>query len=67
MPGLGRDHDAGAAARDDIAELLEHHRCAIKIDLQDRGWRSLGRRHAGGMDKTSDLSQTGRCGDERFH
>lgn len=36
MPGLRRDNDTCATAGDDIAELLQHECCAIKIDFEDR-------------------------------
>ena len=36
VPGLGGDHDPGAAARDDVAELFEHQRGAVQIDRKDR-------------------------------
>jgi hypothetical protein len=36
VPELGRDDHAGAAARDDIAELLDNKRGSIKINLEDR-------------------------------
>ena len=50
MPGLRCDDDAGTAARDDIAELLEHQRGAIQIDREDRRRRGLRGGDAGGVD-----------------
>ena len=57
VPGLGRDHDASAAARDDIAKFFQHQRRSVEIDLEDRFRRRLGRGNAGGMDDTGDLAK----------
>ena len=36
MPRLRRDDDTGATAGDDVAELFQNERRAIKIDFEDR-------------------------------
>jgi hypothetical protein len=36
VPGLRRDHHAGATWGDDVAELLQHERRAVQVDLEDR-------------------------------
>ena len=41
VPGLRGDDDAGAAARDDVAELLEHQGGAVQVDGEDRLGRGL--------------------------
>ena len=64
MPGLRRDDDARAAARDDVAELFEHERGAIQIDLEDRRRRRLRGRDAGRMDEAGDVAERGGCLDE---
>ena len=43
VPGLRRDDHAGAAARDDVSELLEHERGAVQVDREDRRRRGLAR------------------------
>ena len=48
VAGLRRDHDAGTAARDDVAELLQHERGAVQIDLRivaGDAWLGETRRH----------------------
>ena len=67
MPGLRRDHDARAAAGDDVAELLQHERRAVQIDLEDRRRRRLRRGDAGRMDQPGDLAQPRGRLDERMH
>ena len=67
MPGLRRDHDARAAAGDDVAELFQHERRAVQIDLEDRRRRRLRRRDAGGMDQPGDLAQARGRLDQRMH
>jgi hypothetical protein len=41
VPGLGGDDDPGAAAGDDVAELLQQHGGAVQVHGQDRRWRRL--------------------------
>ena len=65
VPRLRGDDDARSAARDDVAELLEHERGAIQIDLQDGGRRCLGGGDAGGMDDAGDVAERRGCLDER--
>jgi hypothetical protein len=52
-----RDDEAGAALGDDLAELLEHHRRAIEVDLE----HLLQRRHVGrkacGVDHLHDRAE----------
>jgi hypothetical protein len=51
VPRLRRDHDARPGRCDDVAEFLEHQRCAVQVDLQDRRRRRLRRRDAGRVDQ----------------
>jgi hypothetical protein len=41
VPGLRGDDDPGAAAGDDVAELLEQHGGAVQVHGQDRRRRRL--------------------------
>ena len=59
VPGLGGDDDAGAAGGDDVAELLEDHRGAVQVDVEDRRRRRLARRDAGGVDEAGDVAEGG--------
>ena len=59
VSGLRRDDDAGAAARDDIAELLEHERGAIQIDGEDRCRRGLRRRNTRSVDHAGYVAKRG--------
>ena len=67
MPGLRRDHNASAAAGDDIAELLQHERRAIQIDLEDRRRRGLRGGNTGGMDEAGDVADRRGRLDKRMH
>ena len=61
----GCDDDAGAAASDDVAELLEHERGAIEIDREDRRRRRLCGGDACGVDDASDFAERRGGLDER--
>jgi hypothetical protein len=67
VPGLGRDHDARATRGDDVAELLEHERRTVQVDLEDRLRRRLRRGDASGMNQSHELPQTGGLLDERMN
>jgi hypothetical protein len=54
VAGLGCDDHACPAARDHLAELFEHERRAIEIDLEDRLQRSLD-----WADEPGDVAQAG--------
>jgi hypothetical protein len=41
VPGLRRDDDPGAAARDDLPELLEQHGGSVQVHGQDHRRRRL--------------------------
>jgi hypothetical protein len=43
VPGLRRDDDARTPRGDDVAELLQHERGAVQVDLEDRRRRRLRR------------------------
>ena len=57
VPGLRRDDDPGAAAGDDVAELLQHERGAVQVDCEDRRRRGLAGRDAGGVDEAGDVAE----------
>jgi hypothetical protein len=54
---VGGDDDPGSAGCHDRSEDLEYQGGAVEIDGQDRFRRSLGWRHAGGMDEAGDITE----------
>ena len=56
VPGLTGDRHACAAARDDLADLLEKHRRAVEVDLQDGFDACLAGREPRAVDEHLDLS-----------
>jgi len=67
VAGLRCDDYGRAATGDDAAELLQHERRAIEIDLEDRRGRGLRGGHARGMDKSAHLPKASGGCDERFN
>jgi len=59
MSRLGCDDDSSTTAGDDLAELFQHERRTVKIDLEDRFQRSLREGDTGSVKETGDVAQAG--------
>ena len=56
VAGLRGDDDCGPSARDDLAELFQHQRGPVEIDLEDRRRRGLRGRNSSGVDDARDIA-----------
>ena len=65
VPGLRRDDHPGAAACDDVPELLEQHCGSVEVHVEDRLRRRLAGRDPRGVDDTGDVAERRGGLDER--
>lgn len=59
VSGLRRNHHAGATTSNDIPALFEDERCAVPVNFENCGYRSLTRRDPGRVNKACNIAATG--------